>query len=138
MQKIANLTCTCRLTVAGLFFVFVVNRAGVRRATYLCLDSTKNFDKNWDINVSLPRAYTQGIKQSVLSVVALTKIARSPDLETQNTTNLQKQAKNWLHYALNHWARSTSVTNTVRFVSHAYRLQGMCFLLMHTIVQCNV
>ena len=87
MQKITNLTCTCRLTVAGLFFVFVVNRAGVGRATYLCLDSTKNFDKNWDINVSLPRAYTQGIRQSVLSVVAVTKIVRSPDLETQNTTN---------------------------------------------------
>ena len=47
-----NLTRACRPTVAGLLFIFVVNRAGVRRATYLCLDSTKNVDKNWDINVS--------------------------------------------------------------------------------------
>ena len=51
MQKIAILTCMCRQTVAGLLFVIVVNRADVRRATYLCLDSTKNVDKNWDINV---------------------------------------------------------------------------------------
>ena len=33
-------------------FLLVVNGAGVRRDTYLCLDSTKNVDKNWDINVS--------------------------------------------------------------------------------------
>ena len=33
-------------------FPFVVNGAGIRRASYLCLDSTKNVDKNWDINVS--------------------------------------------------------------------------------------
>ena len=35
----------CRSIVAGLLFVFVVNGAGARRATYLCLDSTKNVDK---------------------------------------------------------------------------------------------
>ena len=35
----------------GSLFVFVVNMAGIRRATYLRLDSTKNIDKNWDINV---------------------------------------------------------------------------------------
>ena len=52
MQKIVILTCACRLTVAVLLFVFVVNGAGIRRAAYLCLDSTKNVDKNWDINVS--------------------------------------------------------------------------------------
>ena len=40
MQKIAILTRACRLTVADLLFAFVVNGAGVRRATYLCLDST--------------------------------------------------------------------------------------------------
>ena len=34
------------------FFVFVVNRTGIRRATYLCLDSTKNVDKNWYTSVS--------------------------------------------------------------------------------------
>jgi hypothetical protein len=38
--------------VAGLLFVFVVHGAGVRRATYLCLDCTKNVDKNWNIKVS--------------------------------------------------------------------------------------
>ena len=46
------LTRACRPTVVGLLFVFVVNRARVRRATYLCLDSTKNVDNSWDINVS--------------------------------------------------------------------------------------
>ena len=45
MQKIAILTRACRLTVASLLFVFVVHGAGVRRATYLCLDCTKNVDK---------------------------------------------------------------------------------------------
>ena len=34
-----------RLTVAGLLFVFVVHGADVRRATYLCLDCTKNVEK---------------------------------------------------------------------------------------------
>ena len=51
-QKIAILTRACRLTVAGLLFVFVINGAGIRRATYLCLDYTKNVDKNWNLNVS--------------------------------------------------------------------------------------
>ena len=51
MQKIAILnTRACTLTVASLLFVFVVHGAGTRRATYLCLDSTKNVDKNWNIN----------------------------------------------------------------------------------------
>ena len=54
-QKIAILTRACRLTVtvASLLFVLVVHRAGVRRATYtyLCLDCTKNVDKNWSINI---------------------------------------------------------------------------------------
>ena len=52
MQKIEILTRAWRRTVAGLLIVFVVNGAGVRRATYLCLDSTMNVNKNWDINVS--------------------------------------------------------------------------------------
>ena len=40
-------------TNSGRFaFVFVVNEAGIRRATYPCLDSTKNMDKDWDISVS--------------------------------------------------------------------------------------
>ena len=51
-QKIEILTRVCRWTVADLLIVFVVNGAGVRRATYLCLDSTMNVNKNWDINVS--------------------------------------------------------------------------------------
>ena len=51
MQKIAILTRACRQTVAGLLFIFVVNGAGIRSATYLYLDSTKNVDKDWDINV---------------------------------------------------------------------------------------
>ena len=42
----------CRHTVAGLLFVFVDHGAGIRRATYLCLDCAKNVDKNWNITVS--------------------------------------------------------------------------------------
>ena len=38
--------------MASLLFVSVVRRAGVRRATYLCLDCAKNIDKNWNITVS--------------------------------------------------------------------------------------
>ena len=45
MQKIAILTRVCRLTMAGLLFVFVVDWADVRTATYLYLDCTKNMDK---------------------------------------------------------------------------------------------
>ena len=45
MQKTAILTRVSRLTVAGLLFISVVNGAGINRATYLCLDSTKNVDK---------------------------------------------------------------------------------------------
>ena len=52
MQKIAILTCACRLTVASLLFIFVAHGAGVRRATYLCLDCTKNVDKNLNIKLS--------------------------------------------------------------------------------------
>ena len=52
MQKIAILTRACRQTVAGLLFVFVDHGAGIRRATYLCLDRAKNVDKNWNITVS--------------------------------------------------------------------------------------
>ena len=37
--------------MTSLLFVFVVHGAGVWRATYLCLDCTKNVDKNWNINV---------------------------------------------------------------------------------------
>ena len=51
-QKIEILTHTCRQTVAGLLFVFVVNGAGIRRPTYLYLDSTMNMNNNWDTNVS--------------------------------------------------------------------------------------
>ena len=51
-QKIAILTRACRQTVAGLLFVFVDHGAGIRRATYLCLDCAKNVDKNWSITVS--------------------------------------------------------------------------------------
>ena len=52
MQKIAILTRVCRLTAASLLFVFVAHGAGVRRATYECLDCTKNMDKNLCINLS--------------------------------------------------------------------------------------
>ena len=48
----AMLTHVCRLRVAGLLFVFVAHGLGVRRVTYLCLDSTKNMEKNWNINVT--------------------------------------------------------------------------------------
>ena len=48
-QKIAILTHACRMTLAGLLFVFVDQGAGIRRATYLCLDCAKNVDKNWNI-----------------------------------------------------------------------------------------
>ena len=48
-QKIAILTCACRQTVAGLLFIFVDHGAGIRSATYLCLDRAKNVDKNWNI-----------------------------------------------------------------------------------------
>ena len=51
-QKITILTRACRHTVAGLLFVFVDHGAGIRRATYLCLDCAKNVDKNWNITVS--------------------------------------------------------------------------------------
>ena len=47
--EIAILTHTYRLTVTGSLFVSVVHRAGVRRATYLCLDCTRNVEKNWNI-----------------------------------------------------------------------------------------
>ena len=43
-QKIVILTSACRLTVTGLLFVFEVKGAGIKRATYLCLDSKKNMD----------------------------------------------------------------------------------------------
>ena len=33
--------------------VFVLHGADIRRATCLCLDCTKNMDKNWNINISL-------------------------------------------------------------------------------------
>ena len=46
-----SVTRACRLIVTSLLFVFVVHGAGVRRTTYLCLDCTKNVDKNWNINV---------------------------------------------------------------------------------------
>ena len=49
MQITAILTCAYRLTVAGLLFVlWSMGKA----ATYLCLDSTRKVDKNWNINVS--------------------------------------------------------------------------------------
>ena len=38
--------------MAGLLFVFVDHGAGIRRATYLCLDRAKNVDKNWNVTVS--------------------------------------------------------------------------------------
>ena len=38
--------------MAGLLFVFVDHGAGIRRATYLCLDCAKNVDKSWNITVS--------------------------------------------------------------------------------------
>ena len=41
-----------RLTVASLLFIFVVDWAGVRRATYLYLACTKNMHKHWNINGS--------------------------------------------------------------------------------------
>ena len=53
MQKIAILIHECRLTVASLLLVFLLHGADVRRATCLCLDCTKNMDKNWNINISL-------------------------------------------------------------------------------------
>ena len=51
-KKIAKLTRACRQTVADLLFVFVDHGAGIRRATYLCLDCAKNVNKNWNITVS--------------------------------------------------------------------------------------
>ena len=45
-------TRVCRLTVASLLFVSCSpQEAGLRRAIYLCLDCTKNVDKNWNINI---------------------------------------------------------------------------------------
>ena len=41
------------MIVASLLFVFVVHGVGIRRATYLCLDCTKNVDKNWNIHVNI-------------------------------------------------------------------------------------
>ena len=41
-----------RLTVGSLLFIFVVHWTGVKRATYLCLDCTKNVQKNWNVNGS--------------------------------------------------------------------------------------
>ena len=46
-----NFNTAYRLTVAGLLFVFVVHGAGIRRATYLCLDCTKNVSKIWTIKI---------------------------------------------------------------------------------------
>ena len=51
-QEIAKLTRACRQTVAGLLFVCVDHGAGIRSATYLCLDCAKNVDKNWNITAS--------------------------------------------------------------------------------------
>ena len=51
-QEIVKLTRACRETVAGLLFVFVDHGAGIRSATYLCLDCAKNVDKNWNITAS--------------------------------------------------------------------------------------
>ena len=51
-QEIAKLTHACRQTVAGLLFVFVDYGAGIRSATYLCLDCAKNVDRNWNITAS--------------------------------------------------------------------------------------
>ena len=38
--------------MAGLLFVSVNHGAGIRRASYLCIDCAKNVDKNWNITVS--------------------------------------------------------------------------------------
>jgi hypothetical protein len=38
--------------MAGFLFVFVVHRAGVRRATYLCPLPKLYKENNWNINVS--------------------------------------------------------------------------------------
>ena len=51
-QEIAKLTRACRQTVGGLLFIFVDHGAGIRNATYLCLDCAKNVDKNWNITAS--------------------------------------------------------------------------------------
>ena len=63
----------------------------------------------------------------------------SPDLETQaseplvSTTNQWKSSKNWLHYALNHLARPTSIANTVFILS---TLPTACHVLCaHTCAQ---
>jgi hypothetical protein len=48
-QKIAILHPRVQTDSGRVFFVLVVHGAGVRRATYLCLDSTKKVD---NINVS--------------------------------------------------------------------------------------
>ena len=42
-ENFAKLTRACRQTVAGLLLVFVDCGAGIRRATYLFLDCTKNW-----------------------------------------------------------------------------------------------
>ena len=45
--------CPCMQTDTGKFaFLWSTEYIGIRRAIYLCLDFTKNMDKNWNINVS--------------------------------------------------------------------------------------
>ena len=52
MQKVAK-PCRYLQTDSGRFaFRFVDHGAGIRRATYLCLDCANNVDKNWNITVS--------------------------------------------------------------------------------------
>ena len=72
-QKIAILTRMSRPTVAGLLLVFMVNWTGIRRATYLCVDSTKNVDKNWDIfniiNVNFDHARAEHYPVTLMNTI---------------------------------------------------------------------
>ena len=60
--KICNSYPPYRPTVACLLFVCVVNGAGVGRATYLCLDSTKNVNKKlgYKLKTALSTACNSG------------------------------------------------------------------------------
>ena len=70
----------------------------------------------------LPRAHAQGVKQSVLSVVVVTKIARSWVLgicACCNYHELEISTKNWFLCTSNYWTRLTSATNRAFSVQHA-------------------
>ena len=69
--------------MAGFHFVFVDHGAGIRRATYLCLDCTKNMDKNWNttvsfiIHVNFDHAWAEHYPVTLRGVVGFIKIRLS-------------------------------------------------------------